>query len=46
MNATIHERGNGFPKVGDYVPGSDGELYLVKSMGRIHTGAPGARRVR
>lgn len=38
MNATISERGNGFPSAGDYVPGDDGELYQVLSIGsRIHT---------
>ena len=36
---TIHERGNGFPEVGDYVAGDDGEVYRVSSIrGRIHTG--------
>lgn len=40
--ATIYERGNGFPDVGDYVPGDDGNLYLVTAMGpRILTGGPG-----
>lgn len=41
--ATIYERGNGFPDVGDYVPGSDGNLYKVVKLGRIETGrSPGA----
>ncbi len=41
--ATIDEMGNGFPEVGDYVPGSDGNLYRVKTLGRIQTGrSPGA----
>lgn len=36
--ATIHERGNGFPDSGDYVPGDDGELYRIKALnGVIHT---------
>lgn len=40
--ATIYERGNGFPDVGDYVPGDDGELYRIVSMDtNIRTGAPG-----
>lgn len=30
--ATIEERGNGFPDVGDYVPGDDGNLYKVVTM--------------
>lgn len=43
IHATIHEAGNGFPDVGDYVPGTDGELYrVVKTSGHIHTSAPGA----
>jgi hypothetical protein len=29
MRAIIEERGNDFPSVGNYVPGSDGNLYLV-----------------
>ncbi len=37
-NATIQERGNGFPDVGDYVPGDDGNLHRVARMSRIHTG--------
>jgi hypothetical protein len=42
MRAIIKELGNGFPEVGNYVPGSDGELYQIMSMGRIQTGrAPG-----
>lgn len=41
--ATIHERGNGLPDVGDHVPGDDGSLYRVVSfVGPIHTGGPGA----
>ena len=40
--ATIQERGNGFPGVGDYVPGDDGGLYVVVTLdGPIHTGATG-----
>ena len=39
VHATIQEHGNGFPDPGDYVPGDDGELYRVISIGRIHTGA-------
>ena len=43
LEATIEERGNGFPDVGDYVPGDDGELYRVVSTdGRIQTGPAGA----
>lgn len=45
MNATITERGNGFPDVGDYVAGDDGEVYRVVRWthdGRIFTGRPGA----
>lgn len=37
LPATIHERGNGFPKVGAYVAG-DGQLYRVVAIehaGRI-----------
>jgi hypothetical protein len=42
LEVTIHERGNGFPGVGSYVPGSDGNLYRVSEIyGRIHTGQPG-----
>jgi len=44
VEATIEERGNGLPDVGDYVPGDDGGLYIVVTLdGPIHTGsAPGA----
>lgn len=28
-NATVYERGNGLPKIGDYVAGNDGEVYKV-----------------
>lgn len=43
LDATITERGNGFPDVGDHVPGDDGGLYRVVSfVGPIHTDAPGA----
>ena len=42
MQATITERGNGFPAAGDYVPGDDGELYRVVGIGsRIQTGRAG-----
>jgi hypothetical protein len=45
--ATITERGNGFPDVGDLVPGDDGELYRVCSFeGPIHTDRPGAGNYR
>jgi hypothetical protein len=46
--ATITERGNGLPDVGDYVPGTDGELYRIVSMeSAIHTdGAGGGMWVR
>jgi hypothetical protein len=38
--ATIYEAGNGFPVVGDYVPGDDGSLYQVTELGpRILTGS-------
>ena len=41
IEATIEERGNGLPDVGDYVPG-DGGLYLVvRIVGPIHTGGVG-----
>lgn len=44
MRATLEERGNGFCDVGDYVAGSDGELYRVTAFrGQIQTGRrPGA----
>jgi hypothetical protein len=42
---TIEERGNGFPDVGAYVPGDDGELYRVTALiGRIQTGGSGTGR--
>ena len=34
MNATIYERGNGMPDVGDYVPGA-GALYRVLECGPV-----------
>ena len=37
-NARVLEQGNGFPNVGDYAPGTDGELYRITRMSRIHTG--------
>lgn len=38
LNATIQERGAGFPDVGDFVAGDDGEVYRVVNLtGRIHT---------
>lgn len=38
--AVITERGNGFPEVGDYVPGDDGEIYeVVELTDRIQTGS-------
>lgn len=38
MKATIQERGNGFPSVGDYAPGDDGNLYRIVALsGRIQT---------
>ena len=42
--ATISERGNGFPDVGDYVSGDDGEVYVVTAIpsGRIETHGSGA----
>lgn len=43
MNATIHERGNGFCAVNDHVAGCDGELYFITELyGPIHTGAAGS----
>lgn len=40
--ATITEHGNGFPEVGDYVPGDDGELYrIVAFQSRISTQSAG-----
>ena len=43
MKATIQERGNGFPDVGDYVSGDDGQLYEIVSLDtRIFTGNPGS----
>lgn len=42
-NATVHERGNGLPEVGDYVPGSGGNLCRIEAfVGPIHTGRPGS----
>ena len=43
MTATIYEKGNGFPSVGEYVSGDDGEPYRVISLGvgYIQTGSPG-----
>jgi len=38
IQVTIDEKGNGFPDVGDFVRGDDGNLYEVVSLGRIHTG--------
>lgn len=38
MKVTIEERGNGFPKLGAYVPGDDGNLYFVDYVeSNIHT---------
>lgn len=38
-NCTIEERGNGFPGIGDYVAGDDGQMYLITGMAsHIHTG--------
>lgn len=43
IEAKIRECGNGFPDVGDLIPGTDDELYrLVSWVGSIQTGAPGA----
>lgn len=38
QNATLSERGNGLPDVGDYVPGDDGQLYRVTERGQLNTG--------
>lgn len=42
--AVIYERGNGFPDVGEYVSGDDGEVYqVVELTDRVQTGrSPGA----
>jgi len=46
IKATIEERGNGFPDVGDYVAGRDGEVYRLVSRGsHIQTQAPGAPNI-
>ena len=38
LKATVYERGNGFPKAGAYVPGSDDKLYrVVRLSGYINT---------
>lgn len=44
IRATIHERGNGFPDVGDHVAGDDGEVYRIVAQPntRIHTGQQGS----
>ena len=44
MKAIITERGNGFPGIGDYVAGDDGEVYRVVRChsGRISTGQSGS----
>lgn len=42
MEATIYERGNGLPDVGDYVSGDDGEVYVITSLAStIHTSPRG-----
>ena len=44
-HATIQERGNGLPDVGDYVAGNDGEVYrVVERVGRIVPGGAGTGR--
>ena len=40
-HAIISEGGNGLPDVGDFVGGSDGELYSISSHGPIRCGANG-----
>jgi hypothetical protein len=41
-NAIIKERGNGFPDVGDYVAGAEGEVYSVTEFrGPIQTSGGG-----
>lgn len=38
-DAIIHERGNGFPQVGEYVTGQDGKPYrIVRLIGPVLTG--------
>ena len=38
-SATVYEKGNGMPDVGDYVSGNDGEVYrVVEFTGPIQTG--------
>jgi hypothetical protein len=32
LKARIEERGNGFPRVGDFVAGNDGQVYRVVSI--------------
>ena len=42
VKATLYEAGNGFPGVGDYQAGDDGELYdIVAFHGFIRTNGPG-----
>lgn len=37
-DATVYERGNGLPDVGDYVPDSEGNLWQIAgALGRIET---------
>jgi hypothetical protein len=41
--AKIIEHGNGLVDAGDYVSANDGGVYrVVKTVGPIHTGGPGA----
>lgn len=41
IKATIEERGNGFPDVGDYVSDSDGNLYeIIYTDNNISTNPP------
>lgn len=43
VEATIRERGNGLPDVGDYVAGDDGQLYeVVETTGGIHCSPSGS----
>jgi hypothetical protein len=41
ISATVIECGNGFPGIGDYLPGDDGKLYRVDEVtSRIQTDQP------
>jgi hypothetical protein len=43
LTGKVQERGNGFPEVGDFVAGADGDVYRVQAFeGPIHTGPAGS----